>query len=105
VATGGLSTEIPQDPLLVTKLPNMVLQPLFDKMANKLLAWNGNHMNSNGRLALVKSTLSVMPIYVSVSLGLLSWVLRAMAKIMKPFLWTSTDIIQGGKCLVVWSRV
>jgi hypothetical protein len=59
-------------PLAVSKLPRSTLQPLVDKVVDKLPIWEGNLMNRNGRLELIKSTLSFIPIYTSISMGLLA---------------------------------
>jgi hypothetical protein len=40
-----------------------------------------------------------------ISLGLLAWVHKALEKIMKGFLWTCPDMVQGGKCLMAWDKV
>jgi hypothetical protein len=90
---------------VVNKPPKTGFQPLIDKMANKLPNWKGNLMNRSGWLVLVKSTLSAMPVYISVSIGLPPWALKAIIKIMKAFLWMGMNVLQGGMCLVAWSRV
>jgi hypothetical protein len=58
-----------------------------------------------GRLALIKSTLLAIPIYTSICLGLPAWVHKALIKIIMVFLWTSSDVVQSGKCLVAWDGV
>jgi hypothetical protein len=87
-------------PLSVTRLPQSALHPLIDKVADRLPVWKGRLMHRSGRLALIKSTLMAIPIYTSISVGLPSWMRQAMEKIMKAFLWTVTDTIPQGKCLV-----
>jgi hypothetical protein len=62
-------------------------------------------MNHSGQLTLIKTTLSAVPVYTSIILSLPPWMHKSLEKIMKVFLWTGTDIVQGGKCLVVWSRL
>jgi hypothetical protein len=57
-------------------------------------------MHRAGRLALIKSTLSTMPIYISICLGLPGWVHKAITKIIKAFLWTGTNVVQSGKRLL-----
>jgi hypothetical protein len=74
-------------PFSVGKLPNAVLLLLIDK---------GCLMHHSGRLVLVKTTLSAM---------LSTWLRKAFEKVMKEFLWSGSDEVQGGKCLVAWSRV
>jgi hypothetical protein len=62
-------------------------------------------MHRAGRLALIKTTLSAMLIYTSICLGLPGWVHKAITKIIKAFLWTGTDVVQSGKCLLAWDCV
>jgi hypothetical protein len=71
---------------LSKKIPRAGLQPLVDKVADYLPFWKGQGMNCSGRLALIKSTLSAMPIFISISMGLPSWVHKALEKILKVFL-------------------
>jgi hypothetical protein len=89
----------------VSKLPRTSLQPLLDRVADKLPAWRGQLMHHSGRLTLIKTTLSTMSIYTFVSLGLPQWLQKALQKVMKAFLWTGNEEVRNGKCLVAWSRV
>jgi hypothetical protein len=92
-------------PLSVSKLPKFALQPLVNKVADRLPTWKGKLMHRNGRLVLIKTTLPSMPVYTFISIELPPWFLKALTKIMKAFLWSRTDQVQGGKCLVAWCRV
>jgi hypothetical protein len=58
-----------------------------------------------GRTTLTKSTLSAIPIHVSIAVTIDPWILRAMDKIRGDFIWTGTDTTLGGQCLVAWSKV
>lgn len=49
-------------PLSVHRLTRAVEQPLVDKVAARIQGWKGNLLNAAGRTALVKSTLSAIPI-------------------------------------------
>jgi hypothetical protein len=73
-------------PLSVFRLPRSSFQPLVDQVADKLPAWRGRLMHRRGRLALIKTTLSVIPVYTSISLGLPQWLRKALQKLMKAFL-------------------
>lgn len=53
-------------PLSTKTLPKSQYRPLIDKVAAKLPTWQGKLMNRSGRLTLVKSTLSALPIYQTV---------------------------------------
>jgi hypothetical protein len=89
----------------MAKLPRGVLQPLLDSMADRLPAWKGRLLRRSRRLTLIKTTLSTVPIYTSISLGLLPWLLREMRKFMTTFMWMGTNVVQRGKCLLAWDRV
>jgi hypothetical protein len=92
-------------PLSVHKLPKASLQPMVDRVANKLPVWKGQPMHRSGHLALIKSTLMAMPVYMSISIGLPEWMHKALEKIMKGFLWTGSEVVQNVKCMVVWGKV
>jgi hypothetical protein len=54
---------------------------------------------------LIKITLSAITVYTLISLSLPPWLHKALWRIMTAFLWTGTDVLQAGKCLVPWKRV
>jgi hypothetical protein len=54
------------------------------------MVWKGRLMNQSGRLTLIKTTLSTVLIYTSISIYLTLCLLRALEKIMKVFLWSGT---------------
>jgi hypothetical protein len=92
-------------PLASTRLPRSALQPLLERVADRLTEWKGCLMHCSGRVTLIKMTLSAIPIYTSIRLGLLPWLHKALQRIMTAFLWMRTEVVQGGKCLVAWKRV
>jgi hypothetical protein len=92
-------------PLSTSKLPKLALQPLADRVADKQPAWKGGLLHSSGRLTLIKMTLCVVPIYTSISVSLPGWLLKAIQRIMKAFLWSGTAVVQNGACIMSWSRV
>lgn len=83
----------------------MVLQPMVDCVANRLPTWKGKLMNQSGHLALIRSTLTAIPVHIAICIPLPAWVFRALEKIMKAFLWTGMEVLNAGKCLVAWSKV
>jgi hypothetical protein len=91
--------------LSVRKLPKAALQPLVDRAADKLPAWKGGLMQRSGRVALIKSTLSVISVYTSIGVGLQPWLIKALEKIMKAFLWMGTEEVKAGKYVVAWCHV
>lgn len=92
-------------PLSVSRLPKSALQPLVDRVADRLPTWKGQLMNRSGRLALIKSTLTAIPVHIAITIKLQPWVFKALEKIMKAFLWSGTEVVNGGRCLVAWSIV
>lgn len=92
-------------PLSVAKLPKTTLQPLVDRVADRLPTWKGKLMNKSGRLALIKSTLTAISVHIVICIRLPAWVIKALEKIMKAFLWTGTEVLNAGKCLIAWAQV
>jgi hypothetical protein len=92
-------------PLSTGRLPRSALQPLLDKAADKLPIWKGSMMHRAGRLALVKSMLSAVPICTYICMGLLAWMYKGLTKLAKAFLWIRTDVVHAGKCLVAWDKI
>jgi hypothetical protein len=92
-------------PLSITSLPKSAWQYLIDKVADRLSVWKGNLMHRSGRLTLIKSTLSAVPVHKTISLELPAWVRKGLIKIMRGFLWTGTESVQGDKCAVAWNQV
>jgi hypothetical protein len=92
-------------PLSISRLPRATLQPLMDRVANKLPSCKGRLLHHSGRVALIKSTLTAIPIFTAIGVGLLLWLLKGIQKICKNFLWTSSDEVQNGKFLVAWYDV
>jgi hypothetical protein len=62
-------------------------------------------MHKSGHLVLVKTTLSAMPIYTMISISLPPWLQKVLVKIFRAFLWSGTDDVHGGKCVMAWCRV
>lgn len=61
-------------PLAVSKLPKSALQPLVDRVADRLPTWKGHLMNRSGHLALIRSTLNAIPVHIATCIWLPAWV-------------------------------
>lgn len=92
-------------PLSVCKLPKAALQPLVNRVVHRLLPWKGRLTTLAGRSVLVQSVLSSIPVHVSMAIGLPAWVVKAIDKKRRAFLWTGTDSVHGGQCRVSWTNV
>jgi hypothetical protein len=75
-------------PLSIKELPRSALQPLADKVVDRLPTWQGKLMHWSGRLVLIKTTLSSIPIYTSICIELPPWLLKCLIKLMKAFIWS-----------------
>jgi hypothetical protein len=67
-----------------------------------LPTWKSKLMNKTGRLALVKSVLSAIPIHQLLVLKPQKKVLKAFERIERGFLWEGRAAANGGNCHVNW---
>jgi len=91
-------------PLSLRKLRRVEVQPLIDRVASKLPAWKEKLMDKAGRLTLVKSVLSAMPVYFLTVFSLPKWAIKKIDKIRRSFLWKGEENASGGHCLVNWKK-
>jgi hypothetical protein len=63
------------------------VQPLVDKLANRLSTWRGKFLNRAGRLQLLNSSLSSVPTYHLTMFAPQKWLLKRLNKIRRGFLW------------------
>ncbi|KAM0829175.1 hypothetical protein ACQ4PT_067046 [Festuca glaucescens] len=92
-------------PLSLRKPSAAQLQYLVDNVANKLLGWKASLLDKGGRLELVRSTLSAMPIFSMMSLDIPVKTILAIEKIIRGFLWKGRKDVKGGHCLLAWDKV
>ena len=91
-------------PLSTTRLKNVDFEPVVDKMAGKLNAWNGQNMSMAGRLTLVKSVLTSQIIHLLSALRVPKEILKLFDDKRKKFMWAGNEELTGGKCKVNWTR-
>lgn len=92
-------------PLSVKKLSKNDLLALIEKIADRLPGWKAALMHPAGRVALAKSVLTAIPIHHLIVLQCPKWVYKAINKIIRGFVWKGRREVQGGHCLVGWTRV
>lgn len=92
-------------PLADTKLMKNDLQPICDKLVNRMKGWKMALLTLDGRLDLVRTVLSAMPIFQMIALILPAWLAKLIDKVRRGFLWEGSEVASGGKCLVSWRTV
>ena len=92
-------------PLGLRKLGKTELQPLVDKVANRLPIWKANLLNRAGRTVLIKNTLSAIPTHTALAVNLSPWVIKCIDGYRRGFLWQGASTAKGGHCLLSWPRV
>lgn len=86
--------------LSVYKLKRSEEQPLVDKVAARISGWKGQMLNAAGRTALIKATMSAIPIHTSIALCLSPWAIETIDKLRRAFIWAGSDSVAGGRCKV-----
>ena len=86
-------------------LQKIHIQPLVEKIRQRLAGWKGQLLNRAGRLTLVSSVLFSMPIYHLTISPLAKWARKKIDKIWQSFLWKGEDNAHRGQCLVNWPTV
>ena len=91
-------------PLSIRKLTKTDLQPIVDQIADMLPDWKAALMSTAGRAVLVKAVLTAIPVYLLIALDVPKWLLRAIDKLHRAFLWKGRRLVNGGHCPVTWER-
>ena len=81
------------------------VQPLIERICQRLPGWKGKLLNKEGRLTLVTSVLSSMPTYHLTIFPLAAWTKKQIDRIRRSFLWKGEENTNGGHCLVNWPTV
>lgn len=87
-------------PLSVRKLTKADLQPYIDRIADMLPTWKASLLAKSGRLVLVRAVLTVLPIYMLIAVMVPKWMIQAIDKIIRAFLWRGRRDLRGGHCPV-----
>ena len=74
-------------PLSLKKLQKKDLQPLIDKVNDRLPSWKSRLLNKAGRAVLVKSVLTAIPTHTAMVVDLSPWAIKHIDKSRRGFLW------------------
>jgi hypothetical protein len=83
-------------PLHVRQIRRVEVQPLIDKMANKLPTWKGRFLNTAGRLKILNMVLSSLPTYFLTVFAPKKWAIKKIDKLCRGFLWKGSEVASGG---------
>ncbi|KAJ4769324.1 RNA-directed DNA polymerase (reverse transcriptase)-related family protein [Rhynchospora pubera] len=107
-----LDCEVAQLPLTYLGLPLTSSRPskdvyrqLIEKLEQKLAGWKNKLLSRAGRLTLVSSVLTSIPIFLMSAFKLPSWVVKAIDKLRRNFLWGRSTGSTSGIPLLAWDRV
>ena len=91
-------------PLSLGKLRRVDLQPYIDKAASCLQPWKGKFINRAGCLALVKSVLTSLPIFLLTAIKADKRTIKAFDKLRRGMLWNNSEKVSGGNARSVGTR-
>lgn len=89
---------------LLRRLKASDLQPFVDKLAGKLSGWKATLLQRSRRLILVRVMLTAQ-LHVLIAIDAPRWIIKAIDKIRRGFLWKGKTGILGGHCPVACERV
>jgi hypothetical protein len=91
-------------PLSFKKPPRSMLQPMLQKIVDKLLGWKRNFLSYPGRETLIKTVLTAMPPFFITVFNPSKWFIFGLDRFRR-HLWRGRDHahIKGGHFLVNWA--
>lgn len=92
-------------PLSTRKPTKAEVQPILDKLANKVAGWKPKLLSPDGRLYLIKSVLMALSVHFMSALQLPKWAIKDIERKCRGFLWKGQQEVSGGHCLVAWKDV
>ncbi|MCH80366.1 LINE-1 reverse transcriptase like, partial [Trifolium medium] len=79
-------------------------QPIVESITKRLSSWNGRNLSFGGRVALINSVLSSLPLYFFSFYKAPRCIINQMVRIQRNFLWGGG--LEGKKlCLIKWEQV
>jgi hypothetical protein len=87
-------------PLHIGKTRRDDEQELIDKIGARLSGWKGRLITRAGRLTLINSVLSSIPVYYMTSFTLSKWAIKCIDWTRRNFLWSGTEEVRAGRCWV-----
>jgi hypothetical protein len=76
-----------------------------DAVAARIPTWKGSLLNCTGRATLVQTTLSAIPVHISIGCCLSTWAIEQIDRRRRAFLWAGKEEVSGGRCRIAWPIV
>lgn len=92
-------------PLTLKRLNKEQYRPFIERIEQRLEGWQGRRLSRAGRLVLVNSVLSSLPIYFMASFILPKWVIKRIDKIRRRFLWGKSGNTSYEIPLLNWNAI
>ena len=81
------------------------LRRLKRSEASRIPTWKSGLLTEARKLLLTMTTLSAIPVHISIALCLSGWAVEEIDKCRRAFLWQGTRSTTGGRCKVSWNIV
>ncbi|KAJ1688151.1 hypothetical protein LUZ63_019541 [Rhynchospora breviuscula] len=91
-------------PLSIRRPRKLHFKPLLDAFQRKLDSWQSKFLSLGGRLTLVKSVLTALPLHYMQVIKLPPWLIKHLDGIRRGFFWKGAGKCLGGHCLVNWAK-
>jgi hypothetical protein len=78
-------------PSLLDKLKREGIQPIVDKVLNRISGWKGRLLSYGARLTLLKACLASIPIYLMSLIKFPKWTIKAINSQMASFFWNNQE--------------
>ncbi|KAJ4779223.1 RNA-directed DNA polymerase (reverse transcriptase)-related family protein [Rhynchospora pubera] len=92
-------------PLSYKRPDRATFQMLIDKLTKRLSGWKAKMLSRAGRLVLASSVLSTIPVFFMSVFKLPVWVVRAIDRLRRDFIWKGPAQQNRGVNLLSWDRV
>jgi hypothetical protein len=92
-------------PLALKQLNKADWQALLDKVDRYLATWKARLLSKAGRLEMLNSVLSSLPVYLMTINDMPAWVRKEFDRRRRAWLWAGEANCNGGKCRVSWKQV
>jgi hypothetical protein len=92
-------------PLSLSRISGAEEQRLVDSVAARILTWKGGLLSHASRMILTQSTLSAIPVHISICCCPSGWAIREIDRRRRAFLWAGADTVSSRRSKVAWPLV